>query len=206
MATDATGKRSRAGRRPGSPDTRASIIEAARKEFAAKGFDKTSMRGVAKLAEVDPALVHHYFDSKDGLFLASMALPFDPRTLIPELTADGTGGMGIEIATRFLDVWESPQSRLPIETLLRSATTSEAAANALRNGLVRMIFGPLSAALDAPDAVLRAQFVASQLVGMAMARYVLKLEPLASTPRELVAARLAPTLQGYLDGADPLGP
>lgn len=195
---ESTTRRSRAGRRPGSPDTKAAILAAAREQFAANGFDKTSMRGVAKASGVDPALVHHYFDSKDDLFLESFQIPFDPRQLIPEWTAGGLDGIGVQIATRFLEVWDDPQTRLPIETLLRSAVVSDTAAEVLRSGLVRLIFAPLSQALDVPDALLRAQLVASQLVGIGLARYILKLEPLASTPRDVLAERLGRVLQSHL--------
>jgi AcrR family transcriptional regulator len=175
-------------------------MAAAKESFASKGFDKTSFRGVAKQSGVDPALVHHYFASKDDLFLESLDIPFDPRTLVAEWTSDGVDQLGVQIATRFLEVWDNPATRLPIETLLRSAASSDAVADMLRSGLVRLIFGPIGQAIDSPDAMLRAQLVASQLVGMGMARYILALEPLASTPREEVIARLAPVLQGYLTG------
>lgn len=196
--------RSRAGRRPGSPDTRAAITAAAKQEFSTCGFDKTSMRAVAKAAGVDPALVHHYFSSKDDLFLASLDVPFDPRLVLPELTADGVNGMGARIATRFLAVWDDELNRAPLVALVRSAMTSEVAADLLRSGLVRLIFTPIAAAIGSEDAELRAQCVASQLLGLAMTRYVLGLEPLASTPSSELALRLGPVLQCHIDGVSGL--
>jgi AcrR family transcriptional regulator len=200
MTAETSSSRRRAGRRPGNPDTRAAILAAAKQEFATNGYDRTSMRGIGRAAGVDPALVHHYFDSKDDLFLESLDMPFDPRTLVPELTADGVDDLGTQLITRFLSVWDDPRSRQPIETLLRSAMVSEAAANALSQGLVRLIVGPLSAALEGPDAPLRAELVASQLAGLGVARYVIGIEPLASTPSPEVARRVGPVLQQYLTG------
>ncbi|MEP6665890.1 MAG: TetR family transcriptional regulator [Nocardioidaceae bacterium] len=192
--------RSRAGRRPGSTDTRAVILAAAKAEFAANGFDKTSMRGIARAAQVDPALVHHYFGSKDDLLLASLEAPFDPRQVIGALAEPGPEGLGTRIATTFLNIWDDEEQRLPLVALVKSAMTTETAADLLRNGIVRMVLVSISSAIDAEDAELRAQLVASHLLGLVMTRYVLELEPLASTPVDVLAERLAPTLQRYIDG------
>lgn len=193
--------RAKPGRRPGNPDTRAAIVEAAKDQFVAHGFDKTSFRGIAKAAGVDPALVHHYFESKDDLFLESLSIPFDPRRLIPEMVGDGgVGGLGAQIAARFVAIWDDTVAREPLVALLKASATSEVAAELLRNGIARMVMGPISAELDQPDGPLRADFVASQLIGLAMVRYVLRLEPIASADGAEIAARLGPTLQRYLDG------
>jgi AcrR family transcriptional regulator len=192
--------RVRAGRRPGTTDTRAVILAAAKAEFAEKGFDKASVRGIARAAKVDPALVHHYFGSKDDLLLASLEAPFDPRQIIASLTEAGADGLGQRIAETFLTVWDDEHQRVPFVALFKSAMTTPAAADQLRNGIVRMVQASVSAAIDTDDADLRAQLIVSQMLGMAMARYVLVLEPLASTPREEVARRLGPVLQGYITG------
>lgn len=191
----------RAGRRPGRPDTRALILQAAKTEFAGKGFDRATVRSIASTAGVDAALVHHYFGSKDDLLLAALEVPFDPREVLPQLAEGGTDGLGLRIAQRFVSIWDTEELRLPLVALIRTSLSSEAATAVLRDGLVRMILQPISAAIDTPDALLRAQFVASQLLGMALARYVLRLEPLASAPAEAVAATLGTTLQRYVDGA-----
>jgi AcrR family transcriptional regulator len=193
----------RAGRRRGSPDTRASILLAARGSFAEKGFDKTSMRGVAKLAGVDPALVHHYFESKDDLMLAALDVPIDLRLVIGEVTGHGLEGLGERIITRFLQVWDDEQLRTPMLAVLRASTSSEQAAELFRAGLVRMVLESISAAIDADDAMLRAQAVASQLLGLIMVRYVLRLEPLASTPAADLVPRFGATLQRYLEDEYP---
>jgi AcrR family transcriptional regulator len=200
VATSPTHRRPRPGRRPGNPDTRTAILDAARGEFVEKGYDKTSMRGVAKVAGVDPALVHHYFDSKDGLLVESLALPFDPRQVIPELTSDGVEDLGMRIVQRFLWIWDDPERRAPLVALVKASMTTDAAADLIRTGLVRMILGPITTTIDAPDAAVRAQCVASALLGLAMARYIVALEPFASTPAPELAALIAPTLQAYIEG------
>ena len=176
------------------------ILAAAKSEFAEKGFDKASVRGIARAAKVDPALVHHYFGSKDDLLLASLEAPFDPRQIIASLAEAGADGLGQRIAETFLTVWDDEHQRVPFVALFKSAMTTAAAADQLRNGIVRMVQVSVSAAIDTDDADLRSQLIVSQMLGMAMARYVLELEPLASTPREEVARRLGPVLQSYITG------
>ncbi len=195
----------RAGRRPGNPDTRATIIAAAEAEFAAKGFDRVSMRGIAKVAGVDPALVHHYFDSKDDVLLASLDVPFDPREVVPSMTREGVDGLGLRIASRFVSIWDDKDAQPRLVAILRASLSSDVALDMLRTGLVRMILGPISEVIDTPDAVLRAQLVASQLLGLGMTRYVLRIEPLASASSADVVARIGPALQRYIEGYSALG-
>jgi AcrR family transcriptional regulator len=202
-ASSSSGARQRSGRRPGRPDTKARILQAARAEFAAKGFDRATLRGIALTAGVDAALVHHYFGSKDDLLLAALEVPFDPRRVIPELTEPGLDGLGRRIAAQFVAIWDTEEMRIPLVAVVRSSLTSEAAAAALREGLVRMIMTPIAAVIDDADAPFRAQLVASQLLGLAVTRYVLRLEPLASAPPSMVVDRIGPTLQRYLDGGQP---
>jgi AcrR family transcriptional regulator len=200
-ADAAAGGPVRAGRRRGNPDTRATILAAAASEFADKGFDRASMRGIAKAAGVDPALMYHYFGSKDDVLLASLNVPFDPREVIPALTAEGVAGLGTRIASRFVSIWDDEANQQRLVAVVRAALGSPAAQDMLSSGLVRMILGPISATIASPDAVLRAQYVGSQLLGLALTRYVLKLEPLASAPADLVVARIGPTLQRYIDAS-----
>jgi AcrR family transcriptional regulator len=195
MATEA-----RAGRRRGNPDTRATILVAAQSEFAEKGFDRVSMRGIAKAAGVDPSLMYHYFGSKDDVLLASLDVPFDPREVIPALTRDGVAGLGNRIASRFLAIWDDPANQTRLVTVVRASMSSAAAQDLLTNGVARMILGPIRAVIATPEAELRTSYVASQLLGLAVTRYVLRLEPLASAPSEVVSAAIGPTLQRYLDG------
>jgi AcrR family transcriptional regulator len=186
------------GRRPGGPDTRGEILAAARAEFSAKGFDRTTVRGVAASAGVDAALVHHYFGAKEDLFLAALEFPFDPRVVIPAVIGDGPEGVGERIASTFLAMWDDPDKRLPLLALLRSAISTESGADMMRSGVGGMILGPIVEALGLPDGAERAQLVASQLLGLAVVRYALAFEPLASMPAPDVVRLVAPNLQRYL--------
>jgi AcrR family transcriptional regulator len=189
-----------AGRRPGGPDTRGEILTAARETFAAKGFEGTSLRAVARAAGVDPALVHHYFDGKESLFVEAMALPIDPR-IVAERVLDGPiETIGDRIIATFLTVWETPDSRVRIKAMMAAAVGSEEFAHLIRDAITRLILGPVSSVLDVPDARMRVSLVASQLMGVALVRYILELDPLASAPPDEVVARIAPTIQRYLTG------
>jgi AcrR family transcriptional regulator len=178
------------------------ILDAAKAEFASKGFDRATLRSIALAAGVDAALVHHYFGSKDDLLLAALEVPFDPREVIPALTAEGIDGLGERIARRFVGIWDTEELRVPLVALIKSSLTSESAGAQLREGFVRIVMAPIAAVIGTEDALLRAQLVASQLLGLAVSRYVLQLQPLASAPAELVIAQIGETLQRYLDGND----
>jgi AcrR family transcriptional regulator len=191
------------GRRPGGPDTRGQILDAARKSFADKGFGATTIRAVAGEAGVDPALVHHYFGSKDDLFLAALEIPVDPRRLVPAVFEAGVAGAGERLLRLFLSVWDDPHTRLPLLALVRASLAEEGPESLLQQGILRMVLTPLRAALPSAEADRRVQLVLSQMVGLVVTRYLLALEPLASMPAEEVVAAVAPTLQRYLDG--PLG-
>jgi AcrR family transcriptional regulator len=199
MAGAAPGRR---GRRPGSPDTRATILTEARALFASKGYAGTSVRAVAAAAGVDAALVHHYFGTKDDLFLAALQVPLDPREVLVPVAAGGIDGAGERLLRTFLMVWDDEATRLPLLTLVRGVFDPEGQ-RLVRDGFMRMVLAPVAAALEVDDAELRMSLVASQLRGIVLVRYVVGVEPLASaTPDQLVAA-YAPALQRYLEG--PLG-
>ncbi len=191
------------GRRPGGPDTRGQILAAARESFADKGFGSTTIRGVAADAGVDPALVHHYFGSKDDLFLAALEIPVDPRVLVPTVFDDGVDGAGERLVRLLLSVWDDPATRLPLIALLRSSLVQGTPETLLQQGILRMVLQPMRDALPAEEADRRVQLVISQMVGLVVTRYLLALEPLASMPAEQVVAWVAPTLQRYLDGPRP---
>ncbi|ADB35403.1 transcriptional regulator, TetR family [Kribbella flavida DSM 17836] len=188
------------GRRPGGPDTRGEILRAARESFAGKGFAATSIRGVARDAGVDAALVHHYFGGKDELFVEAMALPIDPRQVAATILDGPVDDLGRRIVTVFLGVWESPDGQQRMKALLRSMVSSDQVAQLMREGLTRMVIAPVSKALDVPDARLRVSLVASQLVGLALTRYVLELDPITTEPAAELVDRIAPALQHYLTG------
>ncbi|MEP7091627.1 MAG: TetR family transcriptional regulator [Nocardioidaceae bacterium] len=191
------------GRRPGGPDTRGEILAAARRSFADKGFGRTTIRAVALEADVDPALVHHYFGSKDDLFLAALDIPVDPRVLVPTVFDEGVAGAGERLVRLFLSVWDDERSQLPLVALVRSSLVQEAPESLLQQGLLRLVLAPLRSALPADEADRRVQLVVSQMAGLVVTRYLLALEPLASTPAEDLVGWVAPTIQRYLNGPLP---
>ncbi len=188
----------RTGRRPGESGTQQSILDAARAAFTEAGYDGATMRTIARTAGVDPALVHHYFGTKEHLFVAAMQLPFDPALIIPSLLAPGLDGLGERIVRLFVSIWDAPEAVSPFIGLLRGAMTHEKSAAMLREFVTSAIFGRVTAALDVDQPQFRANLVASQLIGMAFARYILRIEPLATVPSDKVVATVAPTIQRYL--------
>jgi AcrR family transcriptional regulator len=186
----AAGTKRGPGRRPGSPDTRGEILEAARREFGAQGYDRTSMRAVARAAGVDPALVHHYF--------AAMEVPFDPRTLLASVLEGPRDRIGERIVRAVLGEWDDPERQPRLLAVIRTAIASEASSHLLRDGFLRLILDQIASIPGVEDASRRGNLVASQIVGLIMARYVVGIEPLASMPADEVAASVGPTLQRYL--------
>ncbi|TKJ16627.1 TetR family transcriptional regulator [Blastococcus sp. CCUG 61487] len=191
----------RPGRRPGKPDTREAVLAAARGAFAERGFDGATIRAIATAAGVDPALVHHYFGSKDQLFVAAIEAPVDPAELLPEVLAGGREQLGENVVRMLLRVWDGPMQPAGL-ALVRSAVGNDRGARLLREFLVtqvlRRVVGTLE--LSPREAEVRGALVVSQLVGVVLSRYVLRIEPLASSePEELVAA-IGPTVQRYLTG------
>lgn len=190
----------RTGRRPGSPDTRRQILDAAAARFAADGYERTTVRAVAADAGVDPALVHRFFGTKEQVFVAALRLPLAPGELVAALTAGPDEDLGGRVVRTFLDVWDRPEASARLHAVLRSALTDERAERMLREFLLEALLVPL-AEHAAPDQVrLRAGLVGSQLVGLATLRFVLAVEPLASAPPATLEAALGPTLQRYLTG------
>jgi AcrR family transcriptional regulator len=191
----------RSGRRPGNPDTREAILHAARQAFAERGYDAASIRSIATAAGVDPALVHHYFGTKDQLFLATMNAPADPAELLPDVLDADPEQVGERFVRMFLGLWDSSAGTVGL-ALLRSAVSNEWTARLMREFLVTQVLRRLAAGLrlHPAEAPLRTGLVAAQMAGLVMVRYVVKLEPLASAPAELVVAAVAPTIQRYLTG------
>ncbi|MEV7003375.1 TetR family transcriptional regulator [Streptomyces sp. NPDC093982] len=184
-----------------SADTRDRILSAAREEFSERGYEKTSVRGIAKAAGVDSALVHHYFGTKEQVFEASVEVAFAPAFKVRDLVLQGPLDDVGERMTRFIfGLWENPVSRKPLLAIVRSAVNTEAAAAVFRRLVSAQLLRRLAGELDAPDAELRAELAAAQLVGVAMMRYVIKIEPIASVDAEQIIARVAPVVQGHLTG------
>ena len=189
----------RTGRRPGNSGSREAILDAARGLFAARGYDGASIRAIAAQAGVDPGLVMHFFGTKEGVFVAAMELPYLPSETIPGVIAGGPPEQAGERAARFfVETWDAASARSPLLAMIRSAATSEQAAELLRGFLERELVSSVAGAIGGPDARLRASLAGSQMVGLAMARYVVRLEPLASASPDAVVAGLAPALQALL--------
>jgi AcrR family transcriptional regulator len=190
----------RTGRRPGVSGTREAILDAARREFAEQGYQRATIRDVARLAGVDPALVHHYFGTKQELFVAAVRLPVNPVEQLTAVLAAEPDKVGPRIVETFLSIWDHAAGQSPLLALIRSAVTDEQAAALLREFITEEVLGPIAGRLGSPDARLRATLVGSQLIGLAVARYIIRVEPLASAPSAQVAAIVGPTVQRYLTG------
>ncbi len=187
------------GRRPGAPDTRAEVLAAARTSFAEKGFRGTTIRAVASAAGVDPALVHHYFGTKDDLFVAALHIPVDPREVLAPVVAAGPDGAGERLLRTFLSVWDDPELQPGLLALARSLVADEGA-GMVRDGFIPVVVGPVLAGLVRDRPEVRIPLVASQVVGLIIARYVIALPALAQMPADDVVARVGPVLQHYLTG------
>jgi AcrR family transcriptional regulator len=199
--SDVTARKRGRPPRTESADTRDRILAAAREEFSERGYDKTSVRGIAKAAGVDPALVHHYFGTKEQVFEAAVEIAAAPALNAPDTIAEGPlDGVGERLTRYIFGVWENPATRMPLLAIVRSAVNNETAAAVFRRLVAAQLLRRIAAQLDAPDAELRAELAAAQLVGTAMLRYVIKVEPLASADVEQIIAGVAPVVQGHLTG------
>ena len=193
----------RTGRRPGGVSSRDEIVAAARRLFAERGYVATSLRAIAADAGVDAALIIHFFGSKANLLAAAVQWPFDPETEMGRIGAGDHRDAGEGLARIMIRTWDSEGDRSAIMTLLRAATIEPAAAELLRDFMQRELFPPLLDRLGTPEPELRCGLAASQLIGLGIARYVVRFEPLASLSEDEVVAWIAPTLQRYLTDPDP---
>ncbi len=190
----------RSGRRPGATRTPDAILDAARRLFGSTGYDRTSLRAIATEADVDVALIPHFFGSKMGLFLAAVELPVDADAAVPHLLAGPRDEIGTRAAKFVLGIMENPEARTTLLSLVRAATSEPEAARLVRDRLTHDLWHPIAQRLEVDDADLRVSLVGSQTIGLVLARYVVQVEPLASLPADRVAALIAPTLQRYLVG------
>jgi AcrR family transcriptional regulator len=199
----------RTGRRPGTPDTREKILAVARRGFATRGYDATSLRGIATDAEVDPALLIHYFGTKEGLFTAATGLPTglselfagqqDPAvTAAPADPAAALRGFAESLVRTYLRFVDSDQSRNAILALVRSAVSNEKAAAMLREFLAAELLPVIASRTGHENAPLRASLVAAQLMGVAMLRHVVRLDPVARASPDEIVALVAPVIEQYL--------
>lgn len=194
----ASAARGRTGRRPGPSATREAIAEAARRRFADLGYEGTTIRAIAEDAGVDPALVLHFFASKQELFRSVIALPFEPEQALPEVLAGPRSQAGLRFARFAVSQLEDPQSRDVLLGIVRAAASGPESADLVRELIAERMVGAISDSLAVDDAPLRANLVASQILGLMMARHIIRIEPLASLPAEALVEAIAPNLQRYL--------
>jgi len=194
------------GRRPGGADTRGEIIEAAARIFAEKGYDGASLRAIARAAGVDPALVHHYFDGKADLFVAAMALPFDPRSVRKQASA--TERTGTTIVESFLTMWDRAEgSGSSFASVVSGMAASPNIADAIREFVHERVWRLNQRNEGESDALWerRGALVSSQLMGLAFTRYLLRVPPLSTASPKQIARWVGPTLDAYMKGKGAIG-
>lgn len=197
-----TAGRPRRGPRPGE-DTRGRIVEAARQEFARAGYDAASLRGIARVAGVDPALVHHYFDGKGALFaeaVVALSLPYTPQQIVDRVVVGPREEVGRRVVGAFLGVWDAQGEAFA--ALVRSLASTEEVARGVQEFLAEEVFGRVARTLD-PDAGagelrLRVGLAAAQMMGLALARYVVRVPGVVDATPEQLVERVGPVLQGYV--------
>lgn len=188
----------------GTDDVREAVLDSARAAFHSKGYVKTTLKGVASAAGVAPEVVARYWDSKDRLFAAAMKLPFDPATAVPQLVAPGLDGAGERLVRLTLDTLSDEESRDDLIALFRAGASTSKAAAGLRVFFEESLVDRLAGYIGVPDARLRVSLISSYLVGIAVTRFVTKLEPLASMSEDDLVRIVAPTVQAWLDPSVPL--
>lgn len=197
MTSGNTGRRT--GRRPGPPATERAIVDAAREQFAARGYRAATIRRIAESAEVDPALVYHYFGSKENLLAAAMEFPEQAApSLLTSLDTDPTD-IGTELTRAYLTLWEKPETREQMRIITTMALTTPDAMTHLRATIEGVIGRIHATALPGPDPEVRFQLAMGHLLGVACVRHVAKIPPLCDLPFEDLVARVAPAIQLHLE-------
>jgi AcrR family transcriptional regulator len=189
------------GRRPGPNDTREDILAAARDLFSQQGYEKASMRAIARRAKVDPALIVHYFDSKEGLLTESLALPLDPARVLHDALRDVSDDeIGEALARTVLGLWGRPALRQRLLSMLRVGMSHEVAMGVLRQTFSRTVLAAVARLVDDDTAALRAELVATQMIGLMMARFVMRLPQVAEADIDELSRLVGPSVQLYLTG------
>jgi AcrR family transcriptional regulator len=186
----------RSGRRPGQTETREQILDAARRLFAEQGYDGATVRGIAAEAGVNAALLHHFYGTKQQLFVAAMNLPVDPAELLPQILAGPPESVGERLVRAVLAIWRVPEQRAPFLALIRSVATNEQAGAMMRQFVDRALFTKVAAARGIPP--MRVAAAAAQLMGLMLLRYVVGIPALADADDEELVRLVAPTIQHYL--------
>jgi AcrR family transcriptional regulator len=199
----------RRGRRQGEPVSREAVLSAAKQRFATEGYEKTTLRAIARDAHVDPSMVLYLFGSKEELFRESLRLIIDPAVLVAALTgeSDDNPDIGTRMVRTYLRIWETPDTAASMRAMLQSATSNTDAHDAFRGFMQNYVLSAVSGVLGGGEqARLRAMLAASQLVGTALLRYIIEVPPLATLPADEVVRLVAPTVTRYLTApADELG-
>ncbi len=188
----------RRGRRPAGEDTKAALVAAAREVFAELGYNGATVRAIAARAGVDPAMVNHWFGGKSALFAAIIEVPFDPAELAERFIGGDKHTLGERIIRTFLTIWDTHEGRFA--ALFHSVSNHDAAGQMLQELFAATVFGRITTVIGADRSELRAALCASQIIGMGVIRYVLKLEPIASARIDQLVPVVGPNLQRYLTG------
>ncbi len=184
--------------RRNAEQTKKKILEAARERFAAAGYEGATIRAIAADAGIDPAMVMRYYGSKDKLFAATAN--FDLR--FPDLSGVDRRDIGRALVSHFLDRWEGDEA---LVILLRSSASNEEAAQRMQQIFVGQL-EPMVATLVPGDAAVRAGLISSQILGLALCRYILRLPPLVGMSRDEIVARVGPTISRYLEASSDAPP
>jgi AcrR family transcriptional regulator len=166
--------------------------------FADRGYDKTSVRDIAAAADVDPAMIRHYFGGKANLFRATVGWPIEPEQLAERILDGDRAGLAARLTGVFFEAWEDPETRTPLLAILRGAATHEESAALVQQFIERRLYPQIATALGGPDAELRVDLAMAQLLGVAYLRHILRIEPLASASPEELVARVAPAVRIHL--------
>lgn len=186
------------GRRAGESTARDDILAAARELFSASGFDRTTMRAVAERAGVDPALISHYFGSKQGLFLAATEFPADPQEVLRPLRTCPHDEIGATALRAIITVWDSPAGTAVVARFRQAVVADEQ--ELFRSLLTGVILPIVRERIGEDDAELRLGLFASQVAGIFLTRHVVALPPIATADVDRLVAAAGPTLQRYLTG------
>ena len=191
------------GRRPGKADTRGAIVEAAKRVFAAKGYDGATLRAIAREAAVDPTLVHHYFDGKASLFVAAMALPFDPRSVAAHTSSSSQASLGALIIEGFLTMWDRAEGTgSSFAACAAGMAASTSVADAIREFVAERVWGNSPASEGESDELVarRRALTSSQLMGLAFTRYILRVPPVSTATPAEIGTWAGPTIDRYVSG------
>lgn len=186
------------GRRQGGPVSRDAVLAAAKQHFAAHGYEKTTLRAIARDADVDPSMVLYLFGSKAELFRESLRLILEPHTLVAAIT-ESDGDVGSRLVRRYVQIWEGSDTADVMRAMLQSATSHADANEALRSFMQTYVLTEVSDAIGGGEqARLRALLAATNLLGTALLRYVLKVPPLSELSADEIVRVIGPTVDRYL--------